>query len=149
MATSSRLRGNRNPIFTIATISPTGVKGTATSYSDDLKSFELSPKDKDGSDMTFYEAAQGLGKDWTLKLKLLVSYDTASLYKFLWTTSGDCEIVLGPWGNATPSAAAPHFKFTAILPGPPALANEASLDPVGSEVEVEIKGTSAPLPITA
>ncbi|MGD7734130.1 hypothetical protein ACQCX5_14400 [Propionibacteriaceae bacterium G57] len=143
MATSSRLRGNRNPIFTIALVNEaTGAAGAAGSYADDLKSYDLTPADKAGDDLTFYEAAAGVGKDWTLKVTTIVSYDEGSLYKFCAENAGEVEIVLGPWGNATPSTTQPHRVLRATLPGKPGISNEAGTDPVGADIELEFKGTS-------
>lgn len=134
MATSSRLRGNANPIFTLK-------KGAAAavSYSDDVKSWELTWEDKDDSDLTFAEAAAGLLQDATLTITAVLSWDAASLCSFLWDNSGqDLVVLLGPWANAVPLATKPHFTGTAATQGRPPLANEAKSpkDRTGAEFEI-------------
>lgn len=134
MTTSSRLRGNVNPIFTME---PDG--GTATSYADDLKKWEFEPTAKDDNDLTFKEAQDGTGVNWTLKFTCLVSFDTASLWTFLFDNAGsEVLVVFGPKGNDVPSATSPHFTGPATITLPPGFSNEARTSKEGSEVEVEV-----------
>lgn len=145
MATSSRLRGNVLPIFTLK-------KGAAvaTSFADDLKKWELEPAAKDDSDLTFAEAASGTGVDWTLKITTLVSFDAASLWMFLFDNAGsDVVVVLGPKGITPPTATAPHFSGTATITLPPGFSNEARTSKEGAEVEVELNYTTALTKVTA
>lgn len=137
MATSTRLRGNINPIFTLKLGA-----GTAASFSDDLKNYTLSSDEKDDSDLTFAEAAAGTGADWTLSITALVSNDTGSLFAYLWANPGvDLLVVLAPHGNATPAATKPHYTFTMNTGFPPDLSNEAKggSDVSGAEFEKEFK----------
>lgn len=142
MTTSTRLRGKQGFSLTIK-------KGAAAavSYADDVKKFELSYDEKDGDDLTFAEAAAGLGYDATLKLTGIVSYDAGSLYAFLWDNVGSTVTVdLGPFGNATATATQPHFTGTATIGLPPALANEAAAGKdgnKGAEFEYELSYTTA------
>jgi hypothetical protein len=137
MATSTRVRGNVDPIFTIKM-----GNGTATSYSDDLKKISLTSDDKDDKDLTFWEASQGASKDYTLELTGIVSFDTGSLWKFLWANAGTEALVeYGPKGNATATAAAPHFTFSVTLARAD-IEVEASLDGTGAEFDVELKATT-------
>ncbi len=134
MATSSRLRGNVNPIFTLK-------KGSATaaSYADDLKKWEFEPAAKDDSDLTFFEAQSGAGVDWTLKITFLVSWDAGSLWSYLFDNAGaDVTVLFGPKGNATASATSPHFTGPATITLPPGFSNEARTSKEGSEVEAEL-----------
>lgn len=131
MATSNRLRGKTGLVFTLKIGA-----GSATSYADDVKSWELVTDDADDSDLTFYEAAQGLTKVFSLNMTSIVSFDAGSLWMYLWDNPGAVfSVVLGPSGNATPTTTKPHFTFTANATGKPALANEARVTPEGSEFE--------------
>lgn len=145
MATSSRLRGNKNPVFTIVV-----GETPAASYADDLKAYGLTSEDADDSDITFLEASQGAARQYLFTARLLTSFDTGSLYGFLWDNSGaEVDIVLGPWGNVTPTATQPHFSFTATVGGKPDLSNEASVEQVGAETEVELRVVGQVSKVTA
>jgi hypothetical protein len=134
MATSTRVRGNVNPIFTLK-IGSTAV----ASYADDLKKVALTSDDKDDSDLTFWEAAQGASKDYTLEATAITSFDAGSLWKYLWANAGsEASVVYGPKGNAVPTAIAPHFAFNVSLARPD-IELEASLDGTGAEFEVKLK----------
>ena len=123
MATPTRLKGNQGFYITLKK----GV-GTATVFSDDVRSFELTYKDKDDSDLTFTEAAGGLGQFAELKLTALVSFDSASLWQFNFINPGAVvSVVLAPFGNTAASVLQPQIKFDATMPGKPSISNEAVL----------------------
>lgn len=135
MSTSTRLRGNVNPIFTLK-------KGAAAaiSYADDLKKWDWTPAEKDAGDITFYEAGTGDGVDWTLKLTSIVSFDAGSLWMFLFDNVGqDVVVLFGPKGNAAASVTSPHFTGTLTISLPPSMSNEARKTPEGAEFEIELK----------
>lgn len=147
MATSTRIRGNVNPIFTLKIGA-----AVAASYSDDLKAIGLTTDDKDDSDLTFAEAAAGLSKEFTLALTLLVSWDTGSLYSYLWDNAGaTVAVVWGPYGNAVPTVTKPHFTFTATIDGKPAMELEAKgpSDKSGADVDVELQVVGDVTKVTA
>lgn len=134
MPTSTRLRGNINPIFTLKKGA-----GTATSYADDLKKYEFTPAEKDGSDLTFYEAQSGTGIEYTFKGTAVTSHDTASLFAYLESNVGqDVTLVFGPHGNATATTAKPHYTGTTTIKLPPGISNEARTTPEGAEFEFEL-----------
>lgn len=134
MATSTRLRGNEGFYLTLESagdVSPF-VAG------DDVKSFEVSSDDKDDSDLTFFEAASGATKEYTVSLTAVVSFDATSLWSYLWDNQGEeVEIVLGPKGNALPSSTKPHFLGDSKINGKPTFANEARTSQEGAEFTVE------------
>lgn len=139
MATSSRLRGNVLPIFTLKIGA-----AAAASYADDTKKFQLKNADKDAKDLTFYEASEGVAQDFTLTVTCLVSFDATALYGFAWTNKGtEVTIVYGPYGNAVPTATKPHFTLTATI-STPEFSTEAkpTSDATGAETEIVFKGTS-------
>jgi hypothetical protein len=135
MATSSRLKGKEGFYLSLKV-------GAGTAFvagGDDTKSWEITSDDKDDSDLTFWEAAQGQVKDYTLKLTGIVSFDVASLWMFLWANPGaDVEVKLGPKGNSVAAAGKPLLTFTANTGGKPVLQNEARTSNEGAEFEHEL-----------
>lgn len=147
MATSGRIRGNINPIFTLKLGA-----AAAVSYSDDLKKVSLTSEDKDDSDLTFAEAAAGLAKDWTVTLTGVTSWDAGALYAYLWDNPGATWVlVYGPYGNATATATKPHYSITVTNSGKPGFEAEAKSpkDLTGVEFEHELFGTTDITKITA
>lgn len=134
MPTSTRLRGNEGLILTFE------AEGDVTPFTagDDVKSFEISSDDKDDSDLTFAEAASGATKEYTITVTAIVSFDATSFWTYLWDHQGDdVELVLGPKGNAIPSATKPHFGAISKVNGKPTFANEARTSQEGAEFEME------------
>lgn len=134
MATSTRLRGKQGLIFTLKLGA-----AAAASYADDIKSFELTNEETDDSDLTFAEALAGLTASWTLSVTAIISADAASLHSYLWTNPGqDVTVVVGPYGNATPTATKPHYSFVANTGRKPSIANEARTSNEGADFEHEL-----------
>lgn len=141
MPTNPRLRGNSG-LFLTFDLDPDGAS-SPVSVADDVKQWELTNEDKDDSDLTFYEAAQGLGKDYSLALTAISSTLAGSLWRFLWDNPGaEIGVVVGPHGNATPTAEKPHFTFRAKVGGKPQLSNEARVTNVGADFEHTLAGTT-------
>lgn len=146
MTTSARIYGNHNIVFTIKKST-----GSATAFGDDLKSCLTGGEDKDSGDITFAEAAGGTVQNPTVKLKLIQSTAAGSLWRFLFDNQGEVvEIIYGPHGNASPTAAQPHQKITEVkISGIPELGGEATKETTGFETEVELKSTGTSTLITA
>lgn len=135
MATSNRLRGKEGFYLSLKA----GAGAAFTAGGDDCKSWEITSDDKDDKDLTFWEAAQGQVKDYTIKLTGIISFDAGSLWMFLWANPGaDVAVVLGPKGNAVHAAGKPVFTFTANTGGKPTLQNEARTSNEGAEFEHEL-----------
>lgn len=135
MSTSTRLRGNGGLHLTFA-------NGTtpAVSYGDDVKSWELTPEDKDDSDLTFAEAAEGATKEWTLSVTGIVSFDANSLWMYLSANPGaTLATVLGPKGNIAPAVGKPHWEFDIEVGGKPGFGNTARTSQEGQEFTHEMK----------
>jgi hypothetical protein len=146
MATPTRLKGNSGFYLTLKKGA-----GTAVNFSDDVRSFDLSYKDKDDSDLTFTEAMSGLGQYAELKLTALVSFDTASLWQFAFTNPGaTVSVVLAPYGNASASTTQPQVKFDATMPGKPGMSNEAVLaaKAKGQTFDIVLTGVTDPTLVT-
>jgi hypothetical protein len=145
MATSNGLRGKQGFILSLKIGA-----GTATLLGDDVKSYELTSDDADDSDVTFAEALAGLNKVWTFSVTAIVSYDTGSLYQYLWTNPGATFAVdIAPWGNATATATKPHFTFTANANGKPGLSNTASTDTTRADFDYDFSVVGDVTPVIA
>lgn len=112
----------------------TGIRGNAglmaefdgMDYSGDIKAIRLVSEDKDDSDLTFEEAAQGETKDYRLAVTAIQSTEVGSFWRLLWDGPGsEFDVVYAPHGNAIASATQPHFTFTAKATGRPEIGGEA------------------------
>lgn len=137
------IRGNAGLFATIAPVVD-GVAGTAVDYSGNLKAVDIAGEDKDDSDLTFYEAAQGETKDYTVTLTAIQSTVVGSLWRLLWDNpGGEFAFVYGPHGNATPTADKPHFEMTLKADGRPSIGNTARRSKDREEFEYALEVTGA------
>jgi len=135
MPTSNRLKGKEGFYLSLKN----GSAAAFTLAGDDAKSWEITSDDKDDSDLTFGEAAQGQVKDYTLAITGIVSFDAGSLWMYLWANPGaEVDVVLGPKGNAVHAAGKPVFTFKANTGAKPTLQNEARTSNEGAEFEHEL-----------
>jgi hypothetical protein len=105
---STRIKA-QNIIFTIA----------GTEYACDATMVDLTLGDAPGDVQTFCE--QRVGGEWALTLEGITSGDATSLYRVLWENFGTtATFVIAPNGNATATAAEPHYsgvvRFNEIPP---------------------------------
>jgi hypothetical protein len=105
---STRIKA-QNIIFTIA----------GTEYACDATMVDLTLGDAPGDVQTFCE--QRVGGEWALTLEGITSGDATSLYRVLWENFGTtAAFVIAPNGNATATAAEPHYsgvvRFNEIPP---------------------------------
>jgi hypothetical protein len=134
MATSARLRGKTGFYLSFKLGA-----AAAVLVGDDVKSWELTSDEADDSDLTFYEAAQGLTAEYTLALTSIISFDALSLWTYLWTNPGqDIAVIVGPHGNVTATSTKPHFTFTANTGRKPSIQNEARTSNEGADFEQEL-----------
>ena len=88
-------------------------------YACDATMVDLVLGDAPGDVQTFCE--QRVGGEWALTLEGITSGDAASLYRVLWENFGTtATFVIAPNGNATATAAEPHYsgvvRFNEIPP---------------------------------
>jgi hypothetical protein len=130
---------------------PEGIRGNSgivaqfdtIDYDGDVKAMRLTTEDKDDSDLTFEEAATGETKDYSLAVTAIQSTAAGSFWRLLWDGPGDeFAVVYGPHGNAVPTAAQPHFTFTAKAQGRPEIGKEASLSKTRADFEYVLDVTS-------
>ena len=108
MAASTRIKA-QNIKFLIADVE----------YACDATMVDLTLGDAPGDVQTFCE--QRVGGEWALGLEGITSGDAASLYRVLWENFGTtATFVIAPNGNATATAAEPHYsgvvRFNEIPP---------------------------------
>jgi hypothetical protein len=79
--------------------------------------------------------------EWALKVDGILSGDASSLYQLLWLNNGtEVGFVVGPNGNTSASADAPHFSGTVVFNELPPLAQNAGEDGTFS-VTLRVKNT--------
>lgn len=133
MAVSAGLRGKSGIVATF----------DAADFAGDVKAMRITAEDKDDSDLTFEEAASGETKDHSVTVTAIQSTAAASFWRLLWDDpGGEFAVVYGPHGNAVPTAAQPHFTFTAKASGRPEIGKEASLSKNRADFEYVLEVTS-------
>lgn len=91
----------------------------ATDYTAQVFNCEVESDDSDSKDVTFAEAAAGGGRQYQLNLKLTQDMVASTLWDKIWSAAGtDVAVLLKPYGNATATAAQPHFSMTANVREP-------------------------------
>lgn len=114
-------------------------------FSNNIKEVKIDPEDKDDSDLTFAEAAEGETKDYTVTLKAIASTAVGSLWRLLWDNPGaEFSFVYGPHGNAVATADKPHFLMTLKSDGRPPIGNAARRAKDREEFEVTLEVTDGP-----
>lgn len=87
------------------------------SYTADITSWKFSAADADSDVTTFAEADAGGSKDITWSPTIIQDDAVASFWSFVYDHPGeDCTITVMPHGNATPTAAEPHWTATGTVP---------------------------------
>lgn len=139
MASSTRIKGTKLALKL----------GTpATDVWADITSYSLEPKEADSDTTTFWDASQGGGVDWLLKLSGIQSLDQGSFWMLAWKQSGqEVPYTLAPFGNETPTASEPHFAGTVRIGMKPKLGGEAGN--AAFTFDVEWKATGEPTMISA
>lgn len=88
--------------------------GATERYDCDANLVELTLNDAPGDVQTFCEVRPG--GEWKLQLDGVTSGDATSLYRILWSNFGtEVAFVIAPNGNATATAAQPHYTGTVVF----------------------------------
>jgi hypothetical protein len=106
------------------------------------------------SDFTSFAAARGGGsRQYALNMTIAQDHAAATLWDLIWTGAGtDVDGVYAPYGNEAPSAAQPHYGFTATVSEPDGdyLGAEANSSTTAvATVEVSWALTGKPVKIVA
>lgn len=134
---SPRIAGNRKPVLTLG--SP------GVDHSVDVISWTIENEQADSDVVTFEDAASGGGRQFFLRGSAVQSTDTASFWRYVWANTGtdDVPYTIAPHGNASPSAAQPHFVGTLKIGPKPNIGGEASTSSSSAftfDYEFEING---------
>lgn len=132
------------------TVKKVGDAAAAVAYGDHCKSYELTSEDRDDSDLTFAEAAEGLLAEFTLAVTSVIDFAADSWWTFLFENPGqDVEVIVGPHGNVTPTVDKPHFSMTANTGRKPNLANEARANNQRAEFQHDLLVDGDVIKVTA
>ena len=111
-------------------------------YNCDATSISLLNEEADDADATtFCESSAGAAVSWFIDLTAVSSFDTESLWNYLWDNAGTTGVafVFAPTGSLTATATEPHFTGTVTLPSKPSIGG----DPSASwtyDVRLEVEG---------
>lgn len=116
---SKRLKGNA-----------LSLKIDDTDYWMDITSCKVTNDDADSKVVTFYDAANGGGKAYTLEITAIQSLDATSFWSYAWDNVGkEVPYVYAPKGvAAAPTADAPFFVGNVTIGAPPELGGDAGAD---------------------
>lgn len=103
--------------------------------------------------VTFADAAAGGGRDYFLDVKAVQDAETGTFWDIVWSQLGaELEVVVMPYGNATPSATEPHFEGTIVVREPDGdlVGGEANRSTSARQtIEVSFPFTEKPTKVTA
>lgn len=113
----------------------------------------IKSKETDSDFVSFYDASQGGGRQYTLALTATQDPTTGSVWDQVWSHAGETiPCLVRPYGNTTPSVGQPHWQCDAIISEPDGdlLGGEADASPSNRFViEVEWELESKPEKITS
>lgn len=117
MATATRIKGKGLSFTTGA---------TNDEWKCELLAVVLQNEEADSDVTTFCDLDEGGARQWFIEGEGLSNYGPDSLWTFLWDNAGqDVEFKLAPYGNATPTAAQPHWTGTVTVGPKPAVGGTA------------------------
>lgn len=90
-------------------------------------SVNLENEEADTDAVTFAELASGTPLQWFFTVEAVADYGSGSFWSSLWDNSGtDVAFVFKPYGNATATAAQPHFTGTCTINAKPPIGGTAN-----------------------
>lgn len=124
VSASEAVRGNAGILFKVD-LDQEGV-GVAVDFPQDVKAVDLTPEDRDDSDVTFAEAAAGDVSVTSVNITAIQSTASDSFWRFCWDNAGaEVGVTYAPHANVTATADKPHFVFVAKLGPRPKIGGEA------------------------
>ncbi|WP_156718163.1 hypothetical protein [Nocardioides sp. Leaf307] len=111
-------------------------------YKGDLTNLIMNNEEADSDATTFADEGAGGALQWFMEGTAVSDFGTGSLWNYAWTNSGQTGIafVYKPYGNATATAAKPHFTGTLTLPAKPPVGGAAG-ETWSWDVRMDIAGT--------
>lgn len=143
---SEAITGYNGLYASIAIIDPdTGLPGTGTDFSFDIKDWEEQPAAPSSDDLTYQEAKNGGAATVPIQVTLLQSLKTGSFWRFLRDNPGaKLQATIGYMGNATPTTDKPHAIYVVKNNTPPAAGTPASLETTRASSQVTLDWISGP-----
>lgn len=90
-------------------------------------SVTLENEEADTDAVTFAELADGNPTQWFFTIEAVADYGTGTFWTLLWDNAGDTvPFVFKPYGNATATAAQPHFTGNATIVSKPPVGGTAN-----------------------
>lgn len=118
-----------------------------------LTNARLVSAESDADTTTFADAAAGGSRQYNFAGTALQDPDADSIFELIWNHPGqEVDIVMKPFGNATPTVQQPHYTFTAIVKEPDGdmLGGDADASATAyMTIEFEWETTSRPVIVTA
>lgn len=90
-----------------------------TEVAPEVSAATIASAETDSDFVSFAAAAAGGGRDYTLNLTMVQDAAANSLWDQVWSHAGeDVDVIVRPYGNATATAAQPHFHGTVTVVEP-------------------------------
>lgn len=119
----------------------------------DVSTCEIHSGETDADFVSFAQAASGGGRDYSLHLTFVQDAASGSLWDRIWSHAGeDVDVIVRPYGNATPTAEQPHFTGTVTIVEPDGVILGGEADASTTQrftVDVEWLFTEKPTRVTA
>lgn len=94
----------------------TGIAGELVAVTPEVSRASVITAESDADFVSFADAAAGGAREYRLALTFV---QLASLWKLTWENAGDqVNVVVRPFGNATPTVSQPHFSGTVTITEP-------------------------------
>lgn len=91
----------------------------ATDYTAQVSNARITTGDADSDFVTFADAAAGGARQYNLEFTAVQDLVVGTLWDKIWTAAGTTvACLLKPYGNATATAAQPHYSFNASVREP-------------------------------
>lgn len=79
----------------------------------------ITSKESDADFVSFKSASEGGSREYGCKIVAVQAAEAATLWDLVWSASGtEVPILVRPYGNASPSAAQPHFAGVVTVSEP-------------------------------
>lgn len=108
-------------------------------YNLDASSVVMDNEDKDN--LVFADLGANGGKQWFFTIQAFTDTASGSLWRYVWDNAGNTNVafLFKPYGNATATAAKPHFSGTLTVSAKPSLGGTVD-DAFNFEVRFDIDG---------
>lgn len=125
----------------------------ATEVTPEVSNVRVTSGESESDFVSFADAAAGGGRVYKLAITMTQNAATGTLWDQVWSHAGEeVDVIVRPYGNATPTATEPHFEGTCVVAEPDGdlLGGEADKSATNRfTTEVEWEFTAKPTKVTA